>query len=90
MKGIEGRRKTYVRVRLEVSELGEVIPQEIIWRDGRRFVVDALLDRRPAASLKTGGRGIRYIIRVGRRERELWEDEKRRWFVEEIIECMPD
>ena len=35
----------------------------------------------PAASLKVGGRGIRYTVKIGANERYIFRDEDR-WFVE--------
>lgn len=81
--------RTYVRVLVEVDEEGLRTPRSIEWRDGRRFDVDRLLDRRRAASMRTGGRGVRYTVMVRGQAKQLWEDEHGRWFVEEIVEEMP-
>ncbi len=89
MKGIASRKKTFVAVVVHVSEDGLETPLSIEWRDGRRFDVERVLERRPAASMRTGGRGIRYTVRIGGKSRELWEDENHRWFVEEIVAEMP-
>jgi len=40
-----------------------------------------VLDVRKAASLKVGGRGTRYTVRIKGRQTYLFEDESR-WFVE--------
>lgn len=39
----------------------KVLPIKIKSEDGATFTVDKVLDVRPAASLKAGGSGIRYI-----------------------------
>lgn len=50
---------------------------------GRRAPVpgDKVVDGRWAANMKLGGRGYRYTVMVGGRERLLWRDENR-WYVE--------
>ena len=58
------------------------------WDDGRCFVIDEVRDVRRAASLKTGGDGIRYTIRVGSTITYLFYEQPR-WFVEERIAEMP-
>jgi hypothetical protein len=75
------REKRYVKVISKTDEEGRVTPLSIIWEDGRTFAIDRVLDRRRASSLKTGGTGIRYTIRVGGSETYLYH-ENPRWFVE--------
>lgn len=73
--------RTYVKVFMEVNEVGDVLPVRITWADGRTFEVDRLLDVRRAAATKAGGQGMRYTCRILGRETYLFEDEGR-WFVE--------
>ncbi len=89
MKGIVGRAKRYVTVVSQTDETGEVTPLTIVWEDGRRYGIDRVLDRRQAHSLKTGGTGIRYTVRVGGQATYLWY-EGPRWFVEAKETVMPD
>ena len=89
MKGIVGRTKRYVTVVAQTDETGEVTPLTIVWEDGRRYTIDRVLDRRQAHSLKTGGTGIRYTVRVGGQATYLWY-EGPRWFVEAKETVMPD
>lgn len=89
MKGIVGRTKRYVTVVSQTDETGEVTPLTIVWGDGRRYGIDRVLDRRQAHSLKTGGTGIRYTVRVGGQATYLWY-EGPRWFVEAKETVMPD
>jgi hypothetical protein len=49
--------------------------------DGRKYDIDEVKDKCRAASLKAGGCGIRYTIRIGVRDTYLF-DEDGRWFVE--------
>lgn len=73
--------KTYVGVELMVDTEGNTRPVSILWEDGIRYEVDKLKHRVPAASLKVGGRGMRYTVVIGGLERYLFE-ENGRWFVE--------
>ena len=51
---------------------------------GRRPTIShRILDRRQAQSLKTGGTGMRYTVRVGGQDTHLFYDDCRHvWFVE--------
>lgn len=73
--------KTYVAVLAKFNESGEIVPLKIKWTDGRVFSVDRVLDKRRAASLKAGGLGERFTVRIGGRETYLWRDGDC-WFVE--------
>lgn len=88
VRGIMGRSKRYVTVVSSTDETGEVTPLTIVWEDGRRYQIDRVLDRRQAHSLKTGGTGIRYTIRIGGQATYLWY-EGPRWFVEAKEVVMP-
>lgn len=76
-------KKMFVGVTTEWTAEGKIIPMVIKWENGRRFAVDRILDVRPAASLKVGGSGIRYTIRVRGKETFLFR-EQYRWFVEAL------
>lgn len=49
--------------------------------DGTIYEIDRILDKRPAASTKVGGCGIRYTVRIRGCERYLFEEDGR-WFLE--------
>jgi hypothetical protein len=86
----EAKVKAYVEVTASFDQEGRLWPQEIIWEDGRRYTIDKVVELRQAASLKAGGQGDRYTIRVGGRETylfferscELTGSHLGRWFVE--------
>ena len=82
VKGILNRVKRYVSVEAVTDENGSTIPRAVIWDDGRRFAVDRILDTRRAASLKVGGAGMRYTVRIGDAVTYLFFEDPR-WFVEE-------
>lgn len=73
--------KVYVAVTARFDLEGTVTPLSIEWTDGKKFEIDKVLDVRRAASLKAGGQGIRYTIRIGTQKAYLFF-EKTRWFVE--------
>lgn len=77
------RERKYVEVVARTSADGLVTPLEVRWEDGRRFRIDRVTDRRRAASLKAGGAGMRYTVRIQGTETYLFFDDHRgAWFVE--------
>lgn len=60
---------------------GSQHPIAIIWYDGRKFEIDRVLEIKKCASLKTGGRGIRYTCIIRNRQIYLFQDEDK-WFLE--------
>lgn len=89
MRDIVAREKRYVEVVSKTDEDGNVTPLAVVWADGRRYDVDRVLDRRQACSLKTGGTGMRYTVRVSGRTTYLFY-EGPRWFVEAKVAPLPD
>ena len=61
---------------------GHIKPLEIVWDDGRRFSIDQILNIMPAASMKSGGVGMRYTCIIHSHKRYLFLEENHRWFVE--------
>ncbi len=72
--------KVYVDVTVRFDADGRITPLEIRWEDGRVYQIDRVLDVRRAASLKAGGTGIRYTVRISGKETFLFLEETR-WFV---------
>lgn len=77
----EDNHKMYIEVITLFDIDGNLIPLSIIWHDGRRFEIDKILDKRKAASLKAGGIGMRYKIRIRSTELYLFYEEPK-WFLE--------
>lgn len=73
--------KTVLNILVEHKADGKQLPKTILWPDGRRFDIDKVLDVRQAASLKIGGRGMRYVCRICGRERVIF-DVNGLWYVE--------
>ena len=81
VRGIESREKRYVKVTSITDEDGTIMPASVEWVDGHVYEIDRVLDVRQAASLKVGGTGTRYLIRIGNATTYLFH-ENPRWFVE--------
>jgi len=78
----EQRYKRYVSVIVDTTEDGVVTPLAVEWADGRTFQVEGVIgppQRRH--SIRAGGTGICYTIRVLGQVTRLWY-EGPRWFVE--------
>lgn len=72
--------KVFIDVIAKFSN-GKIIPLSIIWTDGRTYEIDKVLDTRKAASLKGGGVGTRYLVKIRNQEKYLFFDENL-WFIE--------
>lgn len=73
--------KIYVKVNADFDLDGKIVPQSIVWEDGRTFAIDDVTDIRRAASLKAGGQGTRHTCMIAGKERYLFY-ENPLWFVE--------
>ena len=72
--------KQYVEVYAKLDTEGNIKPLAIKIDDDK-YEVDRIKDIRPAASLKSGGAGIRYTCSVEGRLTYLFLEETR-WFIE--------
>jgi hypothetical protein len=75
-------RRVDVDVDAHFTRSGDIIPLSFIWDDGRKYIVDKVLESKKAASLKVGGQGIRYTCRVLGKEIYLFLENGNKWFVE--------
>ena len=87
VRGIDSREKRYVKVTAVTDEDGRITPVSVEWEDGRVYEIDRVLDRRQAASLKVGGTGMRYLVRIGQATTYLFHEDPR-WYVEAKIPRM--
>ncbi|MBR2909901.1 MAG: hypothetical protein IKC11_06150 [Clostridia bacterium] len=71
----------YISVIAKMSSTGKVSPLSIIWEDGREFSIDKIIDCRPKASTKGGGKGLRYTVKIKGQEKYLFLNEYL-WFIE--------
>ncbi|MEY8236873.1 hypothetical protein AALA36_14275 [Lachnospiraceae bacterium 66-29] len=74
-------RKVFVEVTAKFDTEGKIIPLSLLWEDGTIYEINRVLDVRRAASLKAGGIGIRYTIRIDNKQSYLYFEEPK-WFVE--------
>ena len=73
--------KVYVAVKALFTPDAPLKPLSITWEDGTEYEIEEVLDVCRAASLKAGGAGIRYSIRIGKTMTYLFLEESN-WFVE--------
>lgn len=74
--------KQYVEVVAKFDLDGRILPMLVKIED-EKFEVDRVTDIRPAASLKSGGAGIRYTCSIMGRQSYLFLEENK-WFIEQI------
>ncbi len=67
--------------KLNRTSIMVIEPISFVWEDGTEFEIDMVTDLCRAASLKAGGAGLRYTIRVKNHESFLFLEENR-WFME--------
>ena len=73
--------KTFVTVTAVHDTEGKTKPLTLTWTDGKQYGIDRVSDVRQAPSLRGGGLGMRYTVRIRGKEVYLFEDEGR-WFLE--------
>ena len=77
--------KIYIEVNVDYKTDGSIIPRSFSLDDGETYSIDKVLDIRPAASLKAGGAGIRYKVRIAKHEFFMFLEDDHgvdRWFME--------
>lgn len=72
--------KQYVEVIVKFKENGEKVPLSILY-ENKEYIIDKVMEVKPKASLKVGGFGVRYSVRIQGVETHLFY-EFDRWFVE--------
>ena len=82
MFGRDIMKKVYVAVDADFDENGKITPRSFVWKDGRSFDIDRVLDIRQGVSLKVGGIGLRYKVRILGKETFMWLEDGNRWFME--------
>lgn len=75
--------KEYIEVTAKFDTDGNITPLVIKTEEGK-FYVDRVYDIRPAASLKSGGAGIRYKCSVNGIMSYLFLEETK-WFIEPAV-----
>ena len=67
--------KTFVTVTAVHDAEGKTKPPALVWTNGKQYEIDRVTDVRQAPSLKGGGLGMRYTVKVRGKEVYLFEDE---------------
>ena len=80
---MEAQKKEYVSMLIFVDPVGKKRPMGFVASDGRKILINDVLDVQPAASRKVGGVGIRYACKVGSKIIYFF-DEEGRWFLEPV------
>lgn len=79
--------RVYVELGVRFSPDGAMTPLQLIWKDGRIFEIDKVVEVRRAAS-GAGSMGLRYTVKIMGQERRLFFEDtysdtgRPRWFVE--------
>lgn len=71
----------HVKVIAEMNEQGSVLPLCLYWDDGRKYLIDKVLDQKKLASTKGGGFGIRYLCKIKGQSKSIYLCGYR-WWVE--------
>lgn len=82
--------KVYVPVTVTFDQEGSLLPRSLVWEDGREYVIDKVLEVRPAPAQKAGGQGDRYTVQISNRKRylfferntEISQPSPGKWFLE--------
>lgn len=85
--------KVYVDVEVGFRKDGIMIPHQITWEDGHKYIIDRVTNIRQAAAMKAGGQGDRYTIFINgiqcylffERNGSLTGNNIGRWFVERRV-----
>ena len=72
--------KHFTEVKAQFDLEGNILPLSMTY-EGEEYEVDRIVDIRPAASLKSGGAGIRYTCYIQGKRTYLFLEETR-WFFE--------
>ena len=74
-------KKKYNSIHVQINVNGTIQPFCVLLEDGRKYDIDKVKGKCRAASLRAGGCGIRYTIRIGAQDTYLFDEDGRR-FVE--------
>lgn len=85
-KSYKGYQKQYVDVQCLSTADGKLIPLIVYFDSDHKFGVDKVLEMRRAASLKVGGCGIRYKVKILNKETYIFfDDGEFKWFIEKKV-----
>ena len=67
-------KKTFVKVLTEIDENGKKTPK-ILEFNGQKFEIDRVVDMKKCPSMKVGGVGERYRVRINGKETYIFYEE---------------
>lgn len=73
--------REYVTMYIEVLPEGQVVPLSILWKDGRKFTVEQVINIKNNAPVRSGGRATKYTLIIQGQSRGFFVDDGK-WFVE--------
>ena len=71
----------YVTMYIEVLPEGQVVPLSILWKDGRKFTVEQIINIKNNSPVRSGGRATKYTLIIQGQTRDFFVDDGK-WFVE--------
>ena len=74
-------RKVFVEVMAKFDTEGNLVPISLKWEDGKEYSIDKLYEHKKAASLKVGGQGERYRVKICNQEKYIFLEEGK-WLME--------
>jgi hypothetical protein len=77
--------KEYVDVIVKHNTDGDIKPLALSLSGGKLYEIDKVKYKCRAASLKVGGTGIRYTVKVKNTVFFLFDEENGKWFIEKNI-----
>ena len=88
--------KAYVNMTVSFDESGRIKPRSLAWEDGRKYVMEKLLDCKPAAAMRADGQVERFTVRINGHESYLFFERSTqvsgdllgKWFLERRGMCL--
>lgn len=75
-------KKTYVDIIVKHDSDGNIKPLALSVNGSRLYEIDKVKYKCRAASLKVGGNGVRYTIKINGKIMFLYDEENGKWFIE--------
>ena len=73
--------REYVTMYIEVLPEGQVVPLSILWKDGRKFTVEQIINIKNNSPVRSGGRATKYTLIIQGQTCDFF-GENGKWFVE--------
>lgn len=67
--------REYVTMYIEVLPEGQVVPLSILWKDGRKFTVEQIINIKNNSPVRSGGRATKYTLIIQGQTRDFFVDD---------------